>query len=807
MSQPNRIRLATIPGMALGDQGSPAQPPAPSSARGQATDAGGGPPIPILGEFPGNVVYYGATGDGVTDDTAAFIAAIAALPSTGGAIYVPAGRYVISASLNIDISNVTIYGDGPASRIILTPGTTTLRNVIRFNSVLSSTPPRLSNCALRFLTIDANGGDTTWVAGGVSGVVTAFCVDGVNIDHVKVLNSRDYAINLLGCTAQRVAFCDVDTCYWQGACNPINVGGGSTAPEQESDDTIIHANVVKPTTTVAIATATAAANVATFTTAAAHKIKAGQPVKITGASVAAYNGYWNVATAPTSTTFTVALGSTPAAAAGGSLAIMSDRAIYVGSRQAYRLTVSDNLVHLAVAAVSAEVALLSAFDVTMSGNVVYDFSDHGIGVNNSSGTAAVYGHRVTIAANVIRGVDGTTAFGVAGLGSFVGIRLEGEMLRADNNIISNVRTGVSVGLNLDVEETDLSVTNNTIVLATDSLASGIDVHKSVAAGTQFLRRAQVRGNLIDGQLGTASYGIRVTGYVSDFDIADNTVRGLARSGIYLEQGNAHSPTRGRIRGNSCVDNNTGANAAGVNSVGIAIGAGVDDIKLGPLNVCYDTRGPKLQTHGLHITAGATHVRSQNDDYTGNLTAEINDLTAAGIFRADYRDPLGLGIAQNVDGGGPFTLSAPGANRIVYARVKWGGSLSTKIGVYVGTVDSGTPGTTDQIAVAVYENTGVGTAAKAGARKAQSASTTAVANSYNSISLGASVQINVGDWIAVVVGSATTTVSGLISTHATQSAGQTGFQDGSASLPGTLFPDPAVSSAGFSGRVPHLQGIP
>lgn len=59
-----------------------------------------------------NVQTYGATGDGVTDDTTAIRAAIAAIPSTGGVLYVPAGRYIYTgATLTLD-KPVTVMGDG-----------------------------------------------------------------------------------------------------------------------------------------------------------------------------------------------------------------------------------------------------------------------------------------------------------------------------------------------------------------------------------------------------------------------------------------------------------------------------------------------------------------------------------------------------------------------------------------------------------------------------------------------------------------------------------------------------------------------
>ena len=59
-----------------------------------------------------SVMDFGAVGDGTTDDLAAFQAALAALPDTGGSLYIPAttsGIYRLSDTLNI-IKPVRIYG-------------------------------------------------------------------------------------------------------------------------------------------------------------------------------------------------------------------------------------------------------------------------------------------------------------------------------------------------------------------------------------------------------------------------------------------------------------------------------------------------------------------------------------------------------------------------------------------------------------------------------------------------------------------------------------------------------------------------
>lgn len=63
---------------------------------------------------PVNVKDYGAAGDGLTNDAAAFAAAIAAVASTGQAIYVPAGTYVISSALT-STGHLNMFGDGDKS--------------------------------------------------------------------------------------------------------------------------------------------------------------------------------------------------------------------------------------------------------------------------------------------------------------------------------------------------------------------------------------------------------------------------------------------------------------------------------------------------------------------------------------------------------------------------------------------------------------------------------------------------------------------------------------------------------------------
>jgi len=64
---------------------------------------------------------FGAKGDGQTDDTAAFRKALAAGPNA--VIHVPAGRYVVTNTLDLNQSGTVLRGDGPGKTILFFPKT------------------------------------------------------------------------------------------------------------------------------------------------------------------------------------------------------------------------------------------------------------------------------------------------------------------------------------------------------------------------------------------------------------------------------------------------------------------------------------------------------------------------------------------------------------------------------------------------------------------------------------------------------------------------------------------------------------
>lgn len=94
---------------------------------------------------PANVLDYGAVGDGVTNDTASFAAALAA----NAAVYVPAGTYIVQ---NLAIpSNKTLFGSGKET-ILRLPSASIFRVIVTTSA---------SDITVRDLTLDARGTGTS----------------------------------------------------------------------------------------------------------------------------------------------------------------------------------------------------------------------------------------------------------------------------------------------------------------------------------------------------------------------------------------------------------------------------------------------------------------------------------------------------------------------------------------------------------------------------------------------------------------------------------------------------------------------
>jgi len=72
----------------------------------------------MVNSTPVNVRDYGAVGDGITDDTAAALAALAAAKLGSKCLYFPKGNYLVQQPLQLD-GGITAYGDGITATQIL----------------------------------------------------------------------------------------------------------------------------------------------------------------------------------------------------------------------------------------------------------------------------------------------------------------------------------------------------------------------------------------------------------------------------------------------------------------------------------------------------------------------------------------------------------------------------------------------------------------------------------------------------------------------------------------------------------------
>ena len=66
-----------------------------------------------------NVRDFGAKGDGVSDDSEAFMSAVAAMDS--GVLLIPEGRYILTKMIVIDKPNVVLRGEGPDKTTLYFP--------------------------------------------------------------------------------------------------------------------------------------------------------------------------------------------------------------------------------------------------------------------------------------------------------------------------------------------------------------------------------------------------------------------------------------------------------------------------------------------------------------------------------------------------------------------------------------------------------------------------------------------------------------------------------------------------------------
>lgn len=240
-----------------------------------------------------NVKGFGAIGDGTTNDSTAVQNAINSLPSAGGTLYFPAGKYLLNAGLTV-LPGIKFVGAGSHVGYIAGQGAALLAGADNIVLVSLDRTGNLTQGGLVFEDMVFSGNGHV----GVTGIYTK----GVNRVQIRNVGFEALFKGFDSELSGDNAWHNIIGCWWHSCYFGVYHAGGVGI-------TILGGDVVAGAigTVFTLSAATQSGTVATFTTTVAHGLVAGLGVKIAGVTPSGYNGTWLVASAPTSTTFTAVL--------------------------------------------------------------------------------------------------------------------------------------------------------------------------------------------------------------------------------------------------------------------------------------------------------------------------------------------------------------------------------------------------------------------------------------------------------------------------------------------------------------------
>jgi hypothetical protein len=165
-----------------------------------------------------NPKAYGAVGDGVADDTAAFASVVAAATPARGIVQIPAGTYL--ATVAVTKGGIAIQGAGKEATIIKAPNTAAASAAGRVVVVAES-----DRTTIKDLTIDGNKSARSGKKPIVYSLLLYRSSDCV-VENVRVIDSEQIGLGLSTTKRARVSRCEVNGSGWQNITTLNNKAGG-----------------------------------------------------------------------------------------------------------------------------------------------------------------------------------------------------------------------------------------------------------------------------------------------------------------------------------------------------------------------------------------------------------------------------------------------------------------------------------------------------------------------------------------------------------------------------------------------------